>query len=224
MQSTIDFISTDTRRSFFIMTVPMMIAMTLPWTLAWLQTPPETMRMAHDFLAIYLIDYVADFLYRYFAAVLRSHGNTTLPAIVILLSTVMNTLLSGGISVLVGSILLVMFARQLSGLFVDARPVADVVSIYFIIIGLGYVFNTLTNCLIGALNGMGRPTRGMLLMLFYYLLVRVPLSFLLSAATGSVSGVCVAVLISHVVAFASAAGVYLLSGGRTPEPARAGRG
>lgn len=120
-------------------------------------------------------------------------------------------LIYGGGFVLILSALVVAFAKPLSGVFANTEAVAAIVSTYFLVISIGYVFNTLTNCLLGTINGMGKPTVGMLLMLFYYLIIRMPLAFLLSITTLGISGVWMAVLISHVVAFVSAAGVYKIS-------------
>ncbi|MGL6200718.1 MAG: MATE family efflux transporter [Lachnospiraceae bacterium] len=114
----------------------------------------------------------------------------------------------GGGFVLILSILLVVFAKSLSGLFVNTEMVASIVAMYFIIIGLGYVFNTLTNCFLGAINGRGKPVIGMLLMIFYYLLVRMPLAWLLSKTAMGINGVWCAVLVSHIVAFISAVVAY----------------
>lgn len=314
--------------------------------LTWLQTPAEIMSMAHDYLSIYLLGYVAVFLYLYFTAVLRSHGNTMLQAVAILLCTILNAILDpilikaigfhgaaiatlvsqsiaavililylvrkklfavhikafepgllsplaktalpsiiqqstpaistgfltaivsgfsvtaiaaygiaekietivlypamafnmvltaiigqciggkrtdrakdylkcaflyGGGFVLGLSILVVLFAKPLSGLFLSSETAASIVSMYFLIAGIGYVFNTFTNCLLGAINGMGKPMIGMLLMVFYYLLVRMPLAWLLSKTAMGINGVWFAVLVSHIVAFVSASGVYKYS-------------
>lgn len=108
------------------------------------------------------------------------------------------------------SLLLILFAKQLSGLFVNKPAVAELVSAYFLIVGAGYVFNTITNCLLGALNGMGKPAVGMLLMMFYYLAVRIPLAFILSKTPLGLNGVWLAVFISHIVSCFSAALYYLI--------------
>jgi len=327
----------------FPMLLTIILEIGLPVILTWLQTPAEIMSMAHDYLSVYLLGYVAVFLYMYFTAVLRSYGNTMLQAVAILLCTVLNAILDpilikiigfhgaaiatlisqaiaaailivylirkklftihittfdigllpklgktalpsiiqqsvpaistsfltaivsgftitaiagygiagkletillypamafsmvlttivgqciggkrtdrakdylkcafiyGGGFVLILSVLVVAVAKPLSGLFINTEAVASIVSTYFLIIGIGYVFNTLTNCLLGTINGIGKPTIGMLLMLFYYLIVRMPLAFLLSNTVLGINGVWCAVLISHIVAFVSATGVY----------------
>lgn len=57
---------------------------------------------------------------------------------------------------------------------------------------------------IGSLNGMGKPSKSMFLMIFYYIVVRMPLAYLLSYLGFGLNGIWVAVLISHVVASAAA--------------------
>lgn len=96
-------------------------------------------------------------------------------------------------------------AGLLSGLFLNSRPVAQIVAWYFSIVGAGYTLNMVTNCFLGTINGMGKPGAGMALMIFYYIAVRMPLAFLLSRSSLGLGGVWWAVLISHVVAALSAA-------------------
>lgn len=96
------------------------------------------------------------------------------------------------------------FGGFFSGLFLNSPPVAAIVAVYFHIVGAGYVFNTVTNCFLGAINGMGKPGMGMVLMIFYYIAVRMPLAFLLSGTPLALGGVWLAVLVSHVVAALSA--------------------
>lgn len=334
----------------FLTAVIFSVAMTvlLEWNLAtllhWLNTPAEIFGMAYDYLKIYLLGYVFTFLYLYFAALLRSYGNTSLQAISILLCTILDcildpifilwigfdgaaitTILSESISVLilvvylhhnklfslslstldwklvmpmaknalpavfqqsipaistsfltaivsgfsvtaiagygitgkletipfypamainmvmttivgqcvgakrmdkadeyvkcsirtgvgivtVLSLLVVFFANPLSRLFVNSDGVAELVSTYFLIVGVGYVCNTITNCVLGAINGLGNPTAGMLLMVFYYLMVRMPLAWYWSTHTAfALNGVWYAVLVSHIVACISSCLYY----------------
>ena len=103
------------------------------------------------------------------------------------------------------SVLVVGFSKQLSGLFVRSSDVAVIVGIYFLIVSIGYVLNTVTNCYLGALNGMGKPSKSMFLMIFYYIVVRIPLAYLLSYLGFGLNGIWVAVLVSHIVASFAAA-------------------
>lgn len=103
------------------------------------------------------------------------------------------------------SALVVGFSRQLSGLFLPSDAAAAIVGTYFRVVSVGYLLNTVTNCCLGALNGMGRPGRSMLLMAFYYLAVRMPLAYLLSRLGFGLNGIWAAVLLSHIVASVAAA-------------------
>ncbi len=120
------------------------------------------------------------------------------------------SILNGGTMVLSLSILVAIFAKQLSRLFVNTSGVTGLVSMYFLIVGVGYVFNTITNCLLGTINGMGKPMIGMLLMMFYYLVVRMPLAWICSKTFLGLNGVWLAVLISHIVACVSATIYYVM--------------
>lgn len=97
------------------------------------------------------------------------------------------------------------FARPLSGLFLKSREVAGIVAGYFLIVSVGYVLNMVTNCFLGTLNGLGKPLKSMLLMVFYYIIVRMPLAWILSYAGMWLNGIWAAILISHIVASAAAA-------------------
>lgn len=98
------------------------------------------------------------------------------------------------------SILVVTFSKQLSGLFVKSSNVAVIVGTYFLIVGIGYVLNTVTNCHLGLMNGIGKPSKSMFLMIFYYIVVRMPLAYLLSYFGFGLNGIWFAVLISHIIA------------------------
>lgn len=65
------------------------------------------------------------------------------------------------------SIVIVVFSKQLSGFFVNSSDVADIVGVYFFIVGIGYLLNTITNSFLGVLNGFGKPAKSMVLMIFY---------------------------------------------------------
>lgn len=319
----------------FSFLVTVLLEAFLPGILKALNTPAETYDMAHSYLAIYVLGYLSVYLYLYFAAVLRSFGNSMFQAAAMLVSTILNaifdpvfigligfhgaalaTLLSqvicllftmiylkkkslfafkisafdknevlpliqkavpsviqqsipaisttfltalvstysvtaiaaygvtgkletilfypamalnmvltsiigqcaggkrydraedylkcalkyGCILLVVLSILVVGFSEQLSGLFVKSDGVASIVRTYFLIISVGFILNTVTNCYLGTLNGIGKPARSMLLMLFYYIAVRIPLAYLLSYSGFGLNGIWAAVLASHVAA------------------------
>jgi putative MATE family efflux protein len=116
-----------------------------------------------------------------------------------------SSLLYGGGLLAVLSAVVVLFSRRLSGLFVDSGAAAEIVGGYFRIVGIGYVLNTVTNCFLGAVNGMGKPMKSMLCMVVYYLIVRMPLAWLFSRMGFGLNGIWSAVLVSHGVAAAAAA-------------------
>ena len=103
------------------------------------------------------------------------------------------------------TVLVIGFARQLSVLFVKSNNAAIIVGSYFFIVSIGYVLNTVTNCYLGSLNGMGKPSKSMFLMIFYYIIVRMPLACLLSDWGFGLNGIWFAILISHIVASIAAA-------------------
>lgn len=118
----------------------------------------------------------------------------------------LKTALRYGIGLLIVlSVLIVCFSRQLSYLFVNSAETAKIVSQYFVIVGIGYVLNTITNCFLGTVNGMGKPVKSMLCMVLYYIIIRMPLTWLLSHIGLGLTGIWSAVLISHVVAATAAA-------------------
>lgn len=115
------------------------------------------------------------------------------------------SLLCGGLLLCILTILIVLFSPQLSALFLHSPSAARIVSQYFKIVAVGYVLNTFTNCFLGSLNGMGSPLKSMLCMILYYMLIRMPLAWLLSAVGLGLNGIWSAVLISHIIAAAAAA-------------------
>ena len=116
-----------------------------------------------------------------------------------------HSLCYGVLALIVLSAAVVIFANPLSHLFVDSDAAAEIVASYFRIVGIGYVLNTVTNCFLGSLNGLGQPTKSMLCMVLYYLIVRMPLAGILSALGFGLNGIWFAVLVSHLIAAAAAA-------------------
>lgn len=114
------------------------------------------------------------------------------------------------------SIVIVVFSKQLSGFFVNSSDIADIVGVYFFIVGIGYLLNTITNSFLGVLNGFGKPAKSMVLMIFYYIVVRMPLAYLLSFLGFGLNGIWFAILISHICA-AIASSVVLTLQFKTPK-------
>ena len=114
------------------------------------------------------------------------------------------SLLYGGVCLAVLSFLVVCFAQPLCRFFVDSTEANRIVQTYFQIIGVGYVLNTVTNCFLGAVNGLGKPGKSLFCMVLYYLIVRMPLAWILTVLGFGLNGIWAAVLLSHVVAAVAA--------------------
>lgn len=114
------------------------------------------------------------------------------------------SLACGIVLLLILSGIVVFGSNPLSHLFVDSDAAAEIVETYFKIVGIGYVLNTITNCFLGSLNGLGKPFKSMLCMVLYYLVIRMPLAWLLSRGTLGINGIWAAVLVSHIIAAAAA--------------------
>ena len=117
----------------------------------------------------------------------------------------------GCVLLLTLSCVIVIFSRQLSGFFVSSTDTAAIVRTYFLTVSIGYVLNTVTNCFLGVLNGLGKPDKSMFLMIFYYIVVRMPLAYFLSSFGFGLNGIWGAVLVSHICAAAASMLVSLLS-------------
>ena len=96
--------------------------------------------------------------------------------------------------------LMIFFSEYLAGIFVASGTVAEIVHHYFVIISVGYVLYTITSCYFGALNGMGKPTKSMVLMIFYYIIIRIPLAYIFSYLGIGLTGIWTAILLSHIIA------------------------
>ena len=57
----------------------------------------------------------------------------------------------------------------------------------------------------------GKPAKSMLLMIFYYIIVRMPLAYLLSRLGFGLNGIWAAVLVSHIAASTAAVIVGMLT-------------
>ncbi|MCC2256200.1 MATE family efflux transporter [Ruminococcus sp. CLA-AA-H200] len=117
----------------------------------------------------------------------------------------------GIITLTILSAIVIIFSEQLSGLFVSSNDAAAIVKHYFNIVSIGYVLYTVSSCFLGTLNGMGKPVRSMLLMIFYYIIVRIPLAYFLSFMHWGLNGIWVAILVSHIISCIAAALICIFS-------------
>jgi putative MATE family efflux protein len=112
-------------------------------------------------------------------------------------------MLVGGLMTAILSFPVIMFSGKLTSLFGQGPAVATVVTTFFKIISIGYVLYMLTSCMQGYITGLGKPTTAMILLILYYIVFRIPATYWLSGVSG-LSGVWIAFLVSHVMAFAVA--------------------
>ena len=108
--------------------------------------------------------------------------------------------LIGCVFTAVTTILITIFAKELSSLFVDSLQAAEIVKNFFQIISIGYVMYMITSCFLGAISGSGKPEISILLFFLYYIVIRIPLAIILVHSSLELNGIWVAILISHVLA------------------------
>ena len=115
--------------------------------------------------------------------------------------------LIGCVFTAVTTILITIFAKELSGLFVDSLQAAEIVKNFFQIISIGYVMYMITSCFLGVISGYGKPEISMLLFFLYYIVIRIPLAMILVHCSLGLNGIWMAILTSHVLA-ALIAGIF----------------
>ena len=79
-----------------------------------------------------------------------------------------------------------------------------IVDNYFLFVSIGHILNTVTNYYLGALNGVGKPSKSMFFMIFYYIAVQTPLAYLFFHSGFVLNEIWVAVLISRMRASSAA--------------------
>lgn len=113
----------------------------------------------------------------------------------------------GGLALFGLSAIIVLLSKNVAWLFVQNETVDNIVCNYFYIAGLGYVIHAITTCFLAGINGMGKTLHSMMLYIFYFLCVRVPLAYILADRFG-LDGIWSAFIVSHVVAVCSAFILY----------------
>ena len=93
---------------------------------------------------------------------------------------------------------MILLSGSLSGLFVKGAVIAEIVKQFFFTISIGYVLYMLTSCFLGKFSGLGKPGLSMILFVFYYIVVRIPLAQILIGSMG-LNGIWIAILISHIL-------------------------
>lgn len=109
-------------------------------------------------------------------------------------------LLTGCAFTAVTTAFIVVFAGELSGLFIDSLQAAAIVKQFFRIVSIGYVMYMVTSCFLAVISGFGKPAMSMLLFFLYYIVIRIPLAVLLVHGSMGLNGIWTVILISHVLA------------------------
>ena len=105
------------------------------------------------------------------------------------------TLIEGILTVLV-----LFSSGRISMAFVHEEVIASIASRGLWIIGIGYPCYMITNIFLGKLSGMGKVNLSLLLMFFYYIVIRLPLALILMDSPLRLDGMWFSFLISHISA------------------------
>lgn len=106
----------------------------------------------------------------------------------------------GGVIEAILTVIVVIFSKGISNMFIKSDDIAVIVSHALLIISIGYVCYMLTSIFMAELSGKGKPMLSMILMLIYYIAIRVPLAAILMKTEIDLDGMWIAILISHIVA------------------------
>lgn len=106
----------------------------------------------------------------------------------------------GAMVMAVLSVGIIVFSGELSHMFVQNSEVSQTVKEFFHIVSIGYVLYFVTSCYLGKLSGEGKPGMSMLLLIFYYVIVRIPLAYCMVESSIGLNGIWIAILVSHIVA------------------------
>lgn len=108
------------------------------------------------------------------------------------------------IVVIIFGALLLVFAKPIAGMFGCSAEAASLVQHIVGFLVWGYLFNAVTQCFMGRINGYGQPGKGMIITVINHIAVRIPFSIILSNTVLGLDGIWITLLFSFVVAFACA--------------------
>lgn len=100
--------------------------------------------------------------------------------------------------------ILFIFAKPVAGMFGCSTEVADLVQHCVSFLIWGYLFNAVTQCFMGRINGYGQPEKGMIITVINHIVIRIPFSIILSGTALGLDGIWITLLFSFVVAFVCA--------------------
>lgn len=101
-------------------------------------------------------------------------------------------------------VLLLIFAKPVASVFGCSANAAALVQHCITFLVWGYLFNAVTQCYMGRINGYGQPGKGMIITVLNHIAIRIPFSILLSKTVLGLDGIWITLLISFVVAFVCA--------------------
>lgn len=97
--------------------------------------------------------------------------------------------------------LLMIFAKPVAGIFGCSDEAAMLVQHCIFFLVWGYLFNAVTQCLMGRINGFGQPAKGMIITILNHIVIRIPFSIILSNTAFGLDGIWITLLFSFVAAF-----------------------
>ena len=92
-----------------------------------------------------------------------------------------SSVIIGVVLIAVISAVVVIFSGNLTAIFGQGEEIAQVVRGYFRILSIGYVLYMITSCFQGYITGIGKPERSMLILVVYYIIVRIPAAIILKS-------------------------------------------
>lgn len=96
---------------------------------------------------------------------------------------------------------LLIFAKPVAGVFGCSEEAAVLVQHCISFLVWGYLFNAVTQCFMGRINGCGQPGKGMIITVLNHIIIRIPFSVILSKTALGLDGIWITLLVSFVIAF-----------------------
>ncbi len=106
-----------------------------------------------------------------------------------------------GLYCLVVVLLLLIFSKSISGIFGCSAETAALVQHCIMFLVWGYLFNAVTQCFMGKINGYGQPGKGMIITVLNHIVIRIPFSIILSNTFLGLDGIWITLLCSFIIAF-----------------------
>lgn len=97
--------------------------------------------------------------------------------------------------------LLLLFSTPVTRMFGCSDEAIAIVSHALKLLVIGYLFNAVTQCFMGFINGIGNPKSGMVITILNHVVIRIPFSIILTRMSLGLDGVWITLLFSFIVAF-----------------------